>query len=313
MPAPTNTIQTYAITGIREDLSDMIYDISPSDTPFYTKCKKGKAEATLTEWQTDSLRAAAANAHVEGDVSSADSYVTTTRYSNRTQIFKNTVIGSGTEAAVNKAGRAAEMARMVIKIAKEQKRDIEWAFFQNGAPVAGNSTTARQLAGARCWIKTNDDFGTGGAGPVTIGSTARTDGTQRAFTQTQFDTVMQEIWVAGGEPDTVYLSAAAMQTAQGFTGNNSQQSMIDAEDKTVIKHMAVYVTPWGTVEFVPSRLHRSRDVWIMQDNMWEVKTLRPTRNEPLAKDGDYEKRHIVTELTLACLNEAAHGLVADIS
>jgi len=75
--------------------------------------------------------------------------------------------------------------------------------------------------------------------------------------------------------------------------------------------MAVYVTPWGTVEFKPTRENRGRDVFIMQDDMWAVGVLRATRNEELAKTGDNEKRQVVTELTLVCRNEASSGGIFD--
>lgn len=311
MALPSNTVVTYAITGIREDLSDMIYDVSPSATPFYSTTKKGKAKATYHEWQTDALRAAADNAHLEGDDTTADAQTATTRLGNRTQIFKNAVVASDTEAAVDQAGRSSEMARDVLKTAKEQKLDIERALFLNQAAVTGAAGVARKLAGVPSWLTTNTSVGGTGADPVTIGTTARTDGTQRAFTQALFEAVMQTMWDNGAEGDTVYLSSFQMAAAQGFTGNNNQQSMIDAADKKVIKHMAVYVTPWGTVTFKPSRLHRSRDVFIMDSKMWEIPVLRPTKNTPLAKTGDNEKRQVVTELTLKCNNEAAHGAVYD--
>ena len=124
---------------------------------------------------------------------------------------------------------------------------------------------------------------------------------------------MQSIWENGGNPDTVYLSAYQMNIALGFTGNNNQRSTVQAGDERVIKSMAVYVTPWGTIEFKPSRENRSRDVFIMQDDMWAVATLRPTKNEALAKTGDSEKRQVVTELTLVCRNEAASGGIFDCS
>ena len=309
MAAPVNTITTANITGIREDLSDIIYDVSPEETPFYTKTKKRSVKNRFTEWQTDALRTAADNAHIEGDDTVADAYTTTTRLGNYTQIFKNAVVASGTEEAVTKAGRAAEMARIVVKIAKEQKLDIELAFFLNQARSASEP---RRLAGTGAWIATNDtQLGSGGVSPTGDGTNARTDATQGAFSQTRFDATMQSIWENGGDPDTVYLSPFQMNVALGFVGNNNQRSNITATDERVIKHMAVYVTPWGTVEFMPSRLCRSRDVWIMQDDMWAVGVLRATRNEPLAKTGDNDKRQVLTELTLMCLNEKAHGLVPD--
>ncbi len=186
--------------------------------------------------------------------------------------------------------------------------------FANNAKVAGNSTTARELAGAPAWIKTNTVHGANqGADPAGTGADARTDETSTliAFSQARFDTVMQSIWEEGGKPDTVYLSAFQMDKSLSFTGNNNQRSAVQAGDERVIKSLAVYVTPWGTVEFVPSRENRSRDVFIMQDDMWNVAVLRPTKNVALAKTGDNTTRQITTELTLVCKNEAASGGIFD--
>lgn len=314
MAQPTNTFDSYDANGIREDLEDVIYDVSPEETPFYTACAKVKATNTLHEWQTDALRASAANAHVEGDDTAAEARVGTSRLGNYTQIFKNAVVIPATDNGLNKAGRAKEMAYQVMKIAKEQKLDIEKALFDNNARVAGNATTARELAGAPAWLITNTVFGANeGADATGDGTDARTDETTtlQAFDQTRFDSVMQSIWSAGGKPDSVYLSAFQMNKALSFTGNNNQRSTIKSEDEKVIKHMAVYVTPWGTVEFKATRENRSRDVFIMQDDMWAVGVLRPTKNVALAKSGDSEKRQVVTELTLVCRNEKASGGIFD--
>jgi len=311
MAQPSNTFDSYDAKGIREDLSDVIYDISPSETPFYSSVAKVTASNTYHEWQTDALRASAANAHVEGDETVAEARSATNRLGNYTQIFKNAVTIADTDSGLKKAGRAAEMAYQVLKVAKEQKLDIEKALFDNNARVAGNSTTARELAGAPAWLFTNTSFGTGGADATGDGTDARTDGTQEAFTQDRFDSTMQSIWESGGRPDVVYLSAFQMNKALGFTGNNNQRSQVQAGDEKVIKSLAVYVTPWGTVEFMPTRENRSRDVFIMQKDMWAVATLRPTKNTELAKTGDASKRQVVTELTLVCKNEAANGGIFD--
>ena len=313
MAQKSNTFDSYDANGIRESLEDIIYDVSPEETPFYTKCGKVKATNTLHEWQTDALRSSAANKHIEGDETTGEARTATARRNNRTQIFKNAVVIPDTDEGLNKAGRAAEMAYQTLKIAKEQKLDIEKALFDNNAAVAGNATTARELAGAPAWLITNTSFGSGGADATGDGTNARTDGTQRTFTQTLFDDVMQSIWEQGGNPDSVYLSAFQMNKALGFEGNNNQRSTVKAEDERVVKHMDVYVTPWGTVEFIPSRENRGRDVFIMQDDMWAVGVLRPTKNVALAKTGDATTRQVTTELTLICKNEKASGMVADCS
>ena len=314
MAQPTNTFDSYDANGLREDLSDVITNISPEETPFYSACKKTKATNTFHEWQTDALRSSAVNAHLEGDDTTAEARTATQRLGNYTQIFKNAVSVPDTDEGLTKAGRAKELGYQVLKVAKEQKLDIEKALFDNNARVAGNSTTARELAGAPAWMITNTVFGANeGADPTGDGTDARTDETTALtdFSQTKFDTVMQSIWEQGGKPDVCYLSAFQMSKALGFTGNNNQRSTIGAADGEVANLLNVYMTPWGNVEFMPTRENRSRDVFIMQNDMWEVAVLRPTKNTALAKTGDSTRRQVVTELTLVCRNEKASGIIAD--
>ena len=314
MAQAANTFDSYDAVGIKEQLSDIITSIAPEETPFYTKCKKTTARNTLVEWQTDALRASAGNSHIEGDVTTAEARSATTRLGNYTNIFKNAVVVPDTDEGLDKAGRNSEIAYQVLKVAKEQKLDIEKALFANNARVAGNSTTARELAGLPAWMLTNVNFvsASSGANPTGYGTDARTDsGAPTAFTQAKFDDVMQSIWEEGGKPDTVYLSAFQMNKALAFTGNNNQRSAVQAGDERVIKSLAVYVTPWGSVEFLPSRENRSRDVFITQDNMFEVAVLRGTKNVALAKTGDASVRQVVTELTLCVKNEKSSGMIAD--
>jgi hypothetical protein len=314
MAQAANTFDSYDAVGIKEQLSDIITSIAPEETPFYTKCKKTTARNTLVEWQTDALRASAGNSHIEGDVTTAEARSATTRLGNYTNIFKNAVVVPDTDEGLDKAGRNSEIAYQVLKVAKEQKLDIEKALFANNARVAGNSTTARELAGLPAWMLTNVNFvsASSGANPTGDGTDARVDsGAPTAFTQAKFDDVMQSIWEEGGKPDTVYLSAFQMNKALAFTGNNNQRSAVQAGDERVIKSLAVYVTPWGSVEFLPSRENRSRDVFITQDNMFEVAVLRGTKNVALAKTGDASVRQVVTELTLCVKNEKSSGMIAD--
>lgn len=318
MAQPSNTFDSYDAVGIREDLQDVIHQISPEETPFYSACSKMKATNVLHEWQTDSLRDSSVNAHVEGDDTTAEARTPTTRLGNYTQIFKNAVVIPDTDEGLRKAGRGREMAHQILKVGKEQKLDIEKALFDNQARVAGDSTTARRLAGAPAWMTTNvafEDGGTpSGANPTGDGTDARTDdGTPVAFSQARFDGVMQSIWENGGKPDTVYLSAFQMDKALDFTGMNNQRSTIEAggSRNKIVRAVDVYVTPWGTIDFMPSRENRSRDVFIMESDKWAVANLRPMKQTPLAKTGDNTKRQVLCELTLVCKNEAASGLVAD--
>lgn len=318
MAAPINTYKSTDMVGIREDLSDIISDISPTETPFYSPMKKIKATNTLHEWQTDALDAPNEdNAHVEGDDTVAQASTPTTRLNNQCQILKKSATVSGTDTGLDKAGRAREMAYQVQKRTKELKRDTEKSMFANKAKVVRGETTAGVMAGIGSWITTNvNNVGSGGSDPTGDGTDARTDGTQTAFTQADFDLTMQEIWTEGGAPDCVFLSSFQMDVALGFTGMNNQRSTIGAAvggSNAVVNAFDVYVTPWGTVDFIPSRHVRSRDAWIIQKDKWAFANLRPVKTEPLAKTGDSEKRQIIKEGTLVCYNEKANGGIVDCS
>lgn len=309
MAAPQNTYASYDMVGIREDLSDMIYNIDPEDTPLYSSAPKTKATNTYHEWQTDNLRDSAENAHIEGDDTIATVSEPTTRLGNYTQIFKESAAVSGTDTGLNKAGRAREMRFQVVKKSKVLKLDIEKALFANQARDAGSGSTPRKLAGLPAWITTNVDAGSGGSDPTGDGTDARTDGTQAALTQARFDSVMRQMWDNGAKPQMVYLSSFQMEKALDFVGNNNQRNT--QSSGRVSNDIVLYQTPYGQVRWTMSREHRSRDVFIVQPNMISIANLRPMRNSELARTGDSEKRQIITELTLRVNNEKAHGIIAD--
>ena len=311
MAQPAHTYDTYDTKGIREDLSNVIYDVSPEETPLLSAIAKVKATNTLHEWQTNALRAAVlTNHHVEGSDTGATAVTATSRLGNYTQIFKNSVITSGTNDVVEAAGRTnSEMSYNILREAITQKLDQEKTIFDNVARVAGNATTARKMAGLGAWVTTNTSKGTNGTDPTGDGTNARGAGTGRVFSQALFDTVMQKVWVSGGKPDSVYLSAFQMNKALGFTGNNNQRQTGNVG--TVNNNLAIYLTPWGQVSWQPCRENRSQDVWIIEQDKLAIATLRPMKNEALAKTGDNEHRQIVSECTLVVRSETALGLIAD--
>ena len=314
MAQPTNTFDSYDYSNsIREDLSNIITNVDPDETPLYTKAKKVKASSTNTEWLTDSLRASANNAHIEGDDTTATARVAQTRVGNYTQIFKDAVVVPDTDEGLDNAGKGRAMAYEVMKVAKEQKLDIERALFLNNAKVAGNSTTARELGGLPTWLTSNISEGAGATSATGEGAAARTGGTARALTQTIFDGVMQEVWDAGGKPDTVYLPSSQMNVVLGFTGSNNQRATIDASKTKVVNVTDVYMTPWGTVEFKMDREMGTDQIFIVQSDKIEIATLRGMKNVALAKTGDNEKRQVTCELTLKVLNEKALGGIYDLS
>jgi hypothetical protein len=311
MAQPTNTYDSYDMVGIREQLANTINMISPEDTPFYNKCKKVSADNTYTEWQTDALRASAANAHIEGDDTTASARTATVRLGNYTQIVKDAARISGTDVALNKAGRGREMLREVMKIGKELKLDVEKALFDNNARVAGSGTVAREFAGLPTWLTTNTQGGTGAADATGDGSDARTDGTTRALSQTMLNTAMQDTWNAGGKPDTIYAAPDQVTALAAFNGSNNQRSTVDR--RQVEYAMDVYTTSFGTVEVVPSREIRARDMFVVQSDKWEIGVARSWTTTDLAKTGDSDAKQVLSELTLCAKNEAATAGIFDLS
>ena len=312
MTAPTNTFLTTAAIGNREDLADIIYRISPTQTPVLNLASKTKATATTHEWQTQDLAAASgSNEQAEGDDASAKSITPTVRLTNRTQISTKTVIVSGTQmSGTNPAGRKDELGYQVSMAALEIKRDMETSLTQNDLSVGGATRRSRGLRG---WVVDNVNRNGGTLASYTasggLGS-AYTPGTQRAFVESQVKDVLQQIYTAGGMPDTIMLPPAAKQTFSGFTGNATR--MDKSEDSKLYAAVDFYVSDFGTIEAVPNRFMATRDVFILQSDKLAVAYMRPFQTKELAATGDAEKRELIVEWTLECRAPKAHGAIYDI-
>ena len=314
MAIVANTFTRYSAIGIREDLSNVIYNISPEETPFISNIGRENVKNTFYEWQTDSLAAAdAANAALEGDdVGSFNAVNPTSRIGNYTQISTKNVIISGTLEALDKAGRRSELTYQLAKLGSELKRDMESALLANQSPVAGNTTTARRTAGLPAFIKTNTSFGTGGAD--TSGIAARTDGTQRAFTEALLKGVIAKVWESGGTPKMLMVGSFNKQAASAFNGIATRFRDVPAGQQAQIVGAAdVYVSDFGTVNIVPNRFQRARDAFVVDPQYASMAVLRPIQQMELAKTGDAEKRLMLVEYGLKVNNEAAHGIVADLT
>jgi hypothetical protein len=314
MAIVANTFTRYNAVGIREDLSNVIYNISPEETPFISNIGRESVKNTYFEWQTDSLAAASAsNAALEGDdISSFNAVTPTARVGNYTQISTKNLVISGTLEAVDKAGRRSEMTYQLAKLGSELKRDMESALLANQSPVAGNNTTARRTAGLPAWIKTNTSFGTGGAN--TAGVAARTDGTQRAFTEALLKNVIQQVWTSGGTPKMLMVGPFNKVAASGFTGIATRFRDVPAgQQAQIIGAADIYVSDFGTVNIVPNRFQRDRDAFVVDPDYASLAVLRPIQKQDLAKTGDAEKAMLLVEYGLKVNNEAAHGIVADLT
>lgn len=285
----------------------VIYRISPTATPLLNMAAKAKASNTLHEWQVQDLAAAVTNnAQVEGDDATAKSVTPTVRLNNRTQISTKAVIVSGTQQAMNPAGRKDELAYQLSLASLELKRDMEASLTQSD--VAG--TSPRSARGLRGWVVDNVS-NNGGTLASYTSNTGYTAGTQRAFTESQLKDVLQKCFTAGGEPDTIMVGPAQKQTFSTFTGNTTRFDK--SEDAKLYAAIDVYVSDFGTLNVIPNRFQAARDAFVLQSDKLAVAYLRPFSTVELAQTGDAMKRQLVVEYTLECRAPKAHGAIYDLS
>lgn len=321
MAQVAGTFATYHAVGNREDLTDFIYDISPTETPFLTMAKRAKAKATFHEWQTDSLTAAAANRQIEGDDASYSTAAATTRLGNYCQISRKTVLVSGTQDVVDKAGRKRELAYQIAKRAKEIKRDMEFALVRNQASSAGGNATARSLASVESWLATNKTSKGTGTAQTTPGFSsgtvvAPTDSTAAgSFTETDLKAIISSCWTEGGDPAVVMVGPNAKKKISGFAGIGTQFRDVGgktAGSNRIVGAADIYISDFGEHRIVPNRFSRDQTVLCLDMDYWAVAYLREFQQEELAKTGDAEKRMMLAEYTLESRNQAASGKIADV-
>ena len=317
MAIVTNTFTTFDAKGIREDLSNIITNISPEEVPYQANIGRESISNSLFEWQTDELAAAAANKQIEGDdVSSFDAVVATVRLQNYAQISRKTMVLSATEEVVNKAGRASEMAYQTAKKAMELKRDVEFTLLNGAVAAAGNTSTARGTASLGAFIKTNVDMQTNGVNPsyTTLPNSARTDGNVRTFTETILKNVIQKVWSSGGTPKILMCGPVNKQRVSGFSGIASSRFNINGGEKpaTLIGAVDIYVSDFGNVSVIANRFQRERDAWVLDPEYAKTAVLRPYQKINLAKSGDADKAMLIQEWGHKVLTETAHGLAADL-
>lgn len=317
MAVTANTNETYDVSTIREDLSDALASITPTETIFMSTIGTRNVDNTYFEWSEVDLAAAASNRQIEGDVGLSNSAPTNAvRKGNYTQISAKVVEVSSTNQAVNGVADAQSVARQVAYKLSEMKRDMEKMLLDNVAASAGASGTARQTAGLPAFLTSNTARGTSGADGTTSGTgeagypdAAATDGTQRAITEAILKGVIADCWDAGAEPSVVLCGSFNKQTISAFTGNATRYK--EAEDSKLNAAIDVYISDFGELQIVPARHIRARDVFVLDPNYAAVAYLQTAKQEPLAKTGLSERRLISAEYGLQVTSQKAHGVVAD--
>ena len=309
MAKVTNAFDTYSATSDREDLSNIIYNISPMQTPFMSSIGKRSIKNVVFDWQTEVLATPVATGELEGFELSRSAAVGTTRVSNVAMISKRDATVSGSQESSDPAGKRSEMAHQLAIMSKALKRDMEEALCQNGAKTTGDATTARVTGGFESWITSNDSRGAGGAS--TGGGAAATDGTLRDLTEDLLKDVLQLSFGNGGEPSLAICGPHNKQVISGFTGRTQARQMIDAN--TVEASVSIYSSDFGELKIVPSNRSREESLLLVDPEYAKVSYLRDFKTVDIATIGDAMTKMIVVEYGLEVSNEAAHGVVADLN
>ncbi len=316
MAAPTNTFTTGSSVGNRESLHDKIWMLEKDEFPVLSSIGSGSAKAMREEWQTDNLgNASSTNAQLEGDDTTAAAVTATVRVANRLQIMKRSFTISESEEEIVKAGRDSEIGYQTMLSGRRLKMDLETTILLNQASNAESGTTPRRMGGLLAWLTTNVSRGTTGGSGGYSGSdvVAATNGLTRTFTETLLKNVIKAAWDAGGNPNTIIMCSAHKQLASAFTGIATQYQQAQGKVATIVAAADRYVSDYGTLTLVPDRYNSTRDVEVIDNSMLSLLWLRKFKRVELARTGDARKFHIIGEMTLKVNNEAAHGVIADLS
>ena len=320
MAVTANTNETYNESIIKEDLSSALTSISPTECPFMATVGTRNISNTYFEWAEVDLAAAVDNnSKIEGDSGLAnDAPHNAIRKANYSNISTKVVEVSDTANQVSGVADAQTTAKQVAYALAALKRDMEKMSLNNAAANAGASGTARVTAGVPAFLTTNVNRGTGGANGTTSGSgsagypnAAATDGTARAITEAMLKGVVADCWTEGAEPSIVLCGASQKQTISGFTGNATKFQEVDAKRLTAA--VDVYISDFGSLEIVPARHVRSRDVLVLDPNYAKIAYLQTATQKELARTGLSERRLISAEWGVEVTSEKAHGIIADVS
>lgn len=291
---PTNTRQTYGAVGIREDLSDIIYNISPEETPFMSGIGKSSCDNTYFEWQIDELEGGAENFHVEGDDATALAVTEPQRVGNYTQISSKTVRSSGTAEAVDFAGRKSTQAYQMAKRAKELKLDMEYMLLDLAtAPTAGASGTPRKTGSVGAWITSN-----------VVAASAAPD-------EADIRTMMEKCWTAGAQPKVLMCDGVIKQEISALSQSVSELRTA-ANDKSpayVVAAVDIYVSDFGNLQIVPNRLMPADTAYFLDYEYWDIAYLRPFMTHDIARTGDSVAQQLLVEFGLRSKNEEANGKI----
>lgn len=328
------------VVGTREELSDVIYNLDPFETPIMNSIGKGSCGQKFYEWQVDKLMEGKDSSVPEGHTFDTQDADVTDRMGSTVQINERGFGTTGTMEATKTAGRGSEMAYQMAKVAKALKLDMELALagghqqqVRTGQAGTGNGVgTKRKTASVSSFMSQNvihvdSAKASTLSGDTKLPTTGLTDGqgvwaeNAGAATKTITEQHLQELLTGiytktGRSPNTLIVDPITKNLVSNtFVGRSTERSMSD-KDKTVQSVVDVYVSDFGTLRVMPARqigknLTKGGMAFALDTSMWEIKYLRPFNTYTLPKTGDYERKALNVEWGLSCKNEISSGMLLD--
>ena len=331
-----NIQTTDKVQGNREDLTDVLTNISPTDTPFISSIGRTQARSIYSEWQTDTLDAVAtagANAFDEGFSAANASASPTTRLGNRTQIFGKTVMVSKTQLAMNPAGRDNEWSYQIMRETKSIARDIEASCLIQSAQSSGEATagTPRNLEGlglgspAAAGAAASTNFAGYLSGNLLVGTSQYVTGTSQLATQTSaasarwnltetmLNNLFQIVWTSGGTPDILFANGYNRRVVSSFTGNNTRFQTIPVNDLTLNASVDVYRYDFGIIQIRANRYMDATKIGVIETQYYKLAQLRGMEFTKLANDGDRERGLLTFEATLHAYAPRSGGAIYQVA
>ena len=299
---------TYDVTGNREDLTDIIINITPKKTYLLSNLNRTSASYRYHEWQADALATAAVPAGVEGADSTTTTRTARSRLGNYTSLLKTVISVSDTQVDVDTAGTANEYEYEIAIGMEEHARNWEMGFVQSTS-ATGNATTARTMSGLLEVLSTN------------VSSSAAS----RDYTYAVHYALGQLVADAGGDPDVLYYKSAvvtdiAAHPASAGGGGTVAPVVIQAPAGGITDYYEFYHDSFGRKKLVPNfgnfaipTATASGSVLMLQTSVMSIAFLRPTHTKPLAYLGGGPRAKIETEATLVWGRENAHGVARGIN
>lgn len=297
--------KTYDQVGIKEDVSDVISNISPTKTPFQTLIKTERVANRLFQWQEDSLAGVGDNAQLEGFTASDSTMAPTVMRSNYTQIMQKTVNVSATADVVSTYGRAKETAYQLAKKADELKRELEYHLVGK----AQNSSAGADGVSARTFANA---FGTDPNSDAVIHADVTVNKSSAALDEAAVLSVNQKMFEAGSEAKYIMIKPADSLIVANFAAA-SGRSRDFGDSTSIVNVVDLYVSPFGQQKVILNRFLKATEALLFDPAMWSLVTLRPWTRELLAKTGDNDRHLIVGEFSLKHKNYKGTGRITGLT